>query len=75
MTDLAASPRVAPSRPAARDDLNHVVCCHDDNLTLCGFDATHLPWAFNDDKACVVCLDLEGRPCPYGDTCPPEEAP
>jgi hypothetical protein len=47
--DLAPDPDVAAASP-----VDHVVCCRDDNLALCGTDVTDEPWADPVDL-CVVC--------------------
>jgi hypothetical protein len=49
-------------RAVADDDLLHLVECHDDNLTLCGLDATDVPWV-DDGLPCVVCTDLDRWHC------------
>ena len=43
------------------DELHHIVCCHDDNRTMCGLDATYIPWTKPGDALppCVVCADLD----------------
>jgi hypothetical protein len=51
----------------ARDELNHVTTCHDENLTLCGLDATDIPWAPFKRTTCVVCSELDEMDC----DCPP----
>jgi hypothetical protein len=50
----------------AGDDLHHRTHCHDDNLTLCGLDATDIPWT-DDPTTCVVCAELNEMDC----DCPP----
>lgn len=62
---------VASQLPRASDSHDHLVCCKNDNLTLCAFDATHIPWGEFDEPSCVVCADLgHNGVCPYGGRCP-----
>lgn len=49
------------------DELDHIYCC-DPDRALCGRDISGVEeeeceeWSC-DDHPCVVCEDLEGRPC------------
>ncbi|MFJ8153908.1 hypothetical protein [Streptomyces sp. NPDC094468] len=60
------TPTLAPEPVASgdsTDDEIHVVCCIVD-VALCGTDVAGQPWYSDEDEAtCVVCRDLEGRPC------------
>ena len=52
------------------DDFDHVVCCKDEDITLCGQDASDMPWGDMLGSICVVCADLvEGCYCPRGFHC------
>lgn len=61
--------------PASLDDLDHVCCCLNDNLSLCGFDVTGA--VLDDDLGdidCVVCADLaHSHICPFTNKPCPEE--
>lgn len=78
MTILEHSSR--PSHCASDDDdLDHVVCCRDENRAICGRDASDLTWTEQPENLCVVCTDLDlvhlrsdtcpidGTPCPDDD--------
>jgi hypothetical protein len=59
--------------PSTAADLQHVACCRNDDMALCGTDVTDAPW-LDDETSCVVCVDLdEFDACPFGGSCPPEE--
>jgi hypothetical protein len=46
------------------DDLVHVVCICDPDTALCGTNATGHDWLDEDEATtCVVCQDLEHKPC------------
>lgn len=59
---------------AQLDDLDHVTCCRNDDLTLCGMDASLMPFTEFEVPSCIVCDDLEihddGYFCPYFGRCP-----
>ena len=42
-TDTSTSAEPAATTTEA-DDLNHIVCCDDDNLAMCGLDLTEVEW-------------------------------
>lgn len=71
---LGPTPTVTP-RPTGEDlladaELNHVVCCEDENVALCGIDASDIEFG-GDGLPCVVCDDLEQTSfCPKGKRCP-----
>jgi hypothetical protein len=48
---------------AREDGLNHVFCCRDENLGLCGKDLTGWPIDDTVPTTCVVCVDLDGLEC------------
>lgn len=65
-----SSTAVAVRQRQEAPDEHHVTCCRDDDLTLCGFDASALDWT-EETTTCVVCADLEGcDACPFGGVCP-----
>lgn len=60
----------ARSKPSTGDSLDHVHCCQDTDVMLCG--ARFAGPADAEDVNCVVCLDLEANAddyCPLGGTC------
>lgn len=72
MTNTQVSHDIRPAPPDPTKD--HWVCCRNDNITLCGFDATGLPWVDFNLSGCVVCDELieipfcsldNMRPCPH----------
>lgn len=57
---LETLPLPAPTASDIRDDLDHVTCCEDDNLALCGTDVTDDEWIPAEAlTTCVVCAHLE----------------
>ncbi|WP_101791098.1 hypothetical protein [Nonomuraea indica] len=65
---IATLPAVAPGRPKADPDDDHLYCCNPD-LSLCGMDISDSPERdFPDHECCLVCLALEDTPC--GPGCP-----
>lgn len=58
MTDTALIETPSPTLTAAVE-LTHVVCCIDDDLTLCGADGTDMVWDEDAPTDCVVCADLD----------------
>ena len=62
MTILETAPIPQPAPAMGDPDLTHEVCCVDDDLTLCGRDASEMDW--NDPLkpvACIVCASLLER--------------
>lgn len=59
---MTTATQLAPTKAAgqADDEILHIVCC-DENLALCGADATTLTWSC-DGLPCLVCHDLEKLP-------------
>jgi len=56
---LDTAPVLSASVPSD-DCLDHVTCCGDDNLALCGTDVTADEWIPEDSPTtCVVCASLE----------------
>ncbi|WP_200309624.1 hypothetical protein [Streptomyces adelaidensis] len=56
------------------DRTTHLICC-DWNLALCGLDVSNetiVSEGIGHD--CIVCLDLEGQPCPRCGAEPEEDA-
>lgn len=51
-------PETAPSRAGNAADLNHEICCVDQDLAMCGTDITGADWTALDPLTCVVCADL-----------------
>lgn len=50
----------APAVQVEDGSLDHVTCCMDDNLALCGTDVTEDEWVAPDSPiTCVVCHALE----------------
>lgn len=43
------------------DGVDHVVCCEDENLAMCGKDVTGIEWATRDNgnQACVICAIMD----------------
>lgn len=61
MTTLAPAPLATEATPD--EGLSHVVCCIDD-IALCGTVVADLDWMDDDeDPTCVVCRELENKPC------------
>lgn len=62
-----SAPTLAPEPVGSRDtpdDETHVVCCNTE-IALCGSDVAGTPWVGQgQETTCVVCRDLEGKPCP-----------
>ena len=54
-------------RPKSTDELEHIVCCRDDEGTVsfCGLDVSDCEWAEGDGLLCVVCDSLDNRCCPF----------
>lgn len=52
------------SRPRADDDLAHLYCECDPDVSLCGLDISGEPEATDPADWCVVCDDLNEFPCP-----------
>lgn len=70
MIALQGAPIVVRHEPD--DDLDHLVCCRDENTSICSLDLTNVEWAVGDEDVtmCVVCDDLwRLRICPYGSRC------
>ena len=42
---------------ATVSDLDHFVCCNDENIALCGVDASEIPWGHFGDP-CETCVRL-----------------
>ena len=64
-------PVLEPTPTVFDDNLTHIVCCHDDDTSLCGKDVTDDPFVDDEDDTCVVCDDLKGGVyCPHGYCCP-----
>lgn len=61
MSDTETTPRIAPIKDAPMPDDYHIVCCNDDDIALCGIDASEMEFrpANGDDNECEVCLRLE----------------
>lgn len=54
-------------------DINHIVCCKDENVAFCGEDMSDASWVV--DGAAVFCLpcrevDRQSTECPFGRKCP-----
>lgn len=58
---------VKPSNTSSDDDdLDHIYCECDENISLCGIDLTGVEEIDKDAETpddCVVCIDLRDRPC------------
>jgi len=63
MTNASTVAAPVASRPKASDELLHLYCC-DENLSLCSLDITDLPITNDWEDLCVVCDDIERKPCP-----------
>lgn len=61
------------------DELDHITCCVDENISLCGLDLTDVPWVDDFTNLCRMCAELDDVPddtpedepcraCPH--TCP-----
>ena len=60
---VAPAPTVVPfDRAELADgdpDVEHWVCCDDENLAVCGTDVTGEAWTeLDDSQVCVTCRDL-----------------
>ncbi len=57
----------APSRPKADPDENHLFCCCNPDVSLCGLDISDEVEDddLSDDETCLVCLALTGIDCPF----------
>lgn len=67
-TSLATEPTSTPTDDG-HDELDHLYCC-DANRSLCGDDLTGAAFCESaPESLCVVCGDLDGRPCGEPD-CP-----
>lgn len=66
---MTPAPTFQPTvqRTTPGESLNHIVCCHDDDLALCGVDVSGHDFT-DEPTSCAVCLDLEYAPCPS--SCP-----
>ena len=68
---MSLHPSLQRRPPTPSDEINHVVCCNHDHLTLCGH---HTDVEVDDDiedVGCVVCTDLEDTGfCPAREQCP-----
>ncbi len=51
--------------------LDHIACCRDDTLTLCGQDLSDTTWAPGPGVDCVPChvAAERGEPCPRVGRC------
>ena len=54
---------VTDAMQSHEDDLVHAVCDCDPDTARCGTDVTDQPWTEDLATSCVVCVDLEWRPC------------
>lgn len=64
MTAPTIAPAAEPAPATDADDgLQHVYCCEDENLGLCGTDLTTVPFQEFDEASCVVCAHLDGGDC------------
>lgn len=50
-------------------DLTHDLCCEDDELTLCGLDASNFEMVDEDAIDCLVCNELPDEFCPKSGAC------
>lgn len=48
------------------DGLNHVVCCENQDLALCGKDCTGAPFDNDAEIDCSVCAELDEQPIRHG---------
>ncbi|AYD81658.1 hypothetical protein SEA_KROMP_57 [Streptomyces phage Kromp] len=61
---MTASLTPAPANTdQGQDDLVHVVCFCDQDTALCGTNVTGYDWPDDEASTCVVCRDLEHKPC------------
>lgn len=60
-----------PKDADSDDELTHVCCCRDEDVSLCGVDLTDSNWDHDKQNLqCVVCDDLERSDwCPKGGRC------
>lgn len=66
MTVAAPLAERAEPQAGSDDELNHIVCCDDDTVALCGTDVTEFEWREDEETTCVVCAyldELEGETC------------
>ena len=64
MAATESKPKIKPKHPKCEDDLDHVVCGCDENLSLCGLDVSGMNWGFLlTHKTCIVCMEMTRRPC------------
>lgn len=58
----AVEPKPAPSRGGTRD-LEHIACCQDLDIALCGTRAPGQTWSRRVQVDCIVCTDLAAGSC------------
>jgi len=63
MTAVSTIADTASTNRGQSDDLDHLYCC-DPDLALCGSDLNDVSEDQMVGVLCVVCEDLEWRPCP-----------
>lgn len=79
MTVLETDLDAIPFFPDVDDGESHIVCCHEDQLTLCGLGVAELEFMAPLDAIAITCencieLDEEGV-CPLSLTCPEVRTP
>jgi len=68
---MSTCPTPSTAPPAVDEGLSHIVCCKNENLALCGIDATGAELDEDADTSCIVCQDLHRSYwfCPRGGKC------
>jgi hypothetical protein len=69
---MSISVEIEPVDTSTNPEETHIVCCDDDDGSLCGTCVTGSAWAIVDKESatCVVCIDLvNANYCPYTGIC------
>jgi hypothetical protein len=66
----ATSVIATTGRPKADDGIDHVFCCRDIDVSLCGLDISDTTVVFTLELPCVVCAEFDGTAyCPLFAEC------
>lgn len=55
------------------EEIDHIVCCIDDDVSFCGEDVEGAVWITDGPAvACLACREVDRRTsgCPFGKKCP-----
>lgn len=64
---MAVTPEIVDTPLEIDDNMLHIVCKCTPDKSRCGRDVSMLPWSPRHDSGvqeCVVCVDMEWKPCP-----------